>query len=161
MITTTYNILPATSRVWTYQSDRLFTAEELPKIETQIQQFARSWVSHSNQLQAFAEIRYDRFVVLMVDESRAGASGCSIDSSVRFMQQLGQEYGVDFFNRMLFAYQKGGEVFSVPRMEFVALYKAGKINDDTLVFDTLVKTKGDLDTKWLKPLGESWHKRMV
>lgn len=160
-MTTTYNILPATSRVWTYQSDRPFTAEEQAKIETQIQQFAKSWVSHSNQLQAFAEIRHNRFVVLMVDESRAGASGCSIDSSVRFMQQLGETYGINFFDRMLFAYQKNGNVHSVPRMEFAKLYQTGEINDETLVFDTLVKNKGDLDTKWLKPLSKSWHKRMV
>ena len=97
----------------------------------------------------------------MVDESQAGASGCSIDSSVRFIQQLGEQYRVNFFDRMLFAYQKEGQVYSVPSMKFAELYQKGEIDDTTLVFDTLVKTKGDLDTKWLKPLGESWHKRMV
>ena len=158
---TTYNVLPQTTRVWIYQRNRTFTKVELPEIQIKIQQFAKAWVSHSNQLQAAAQIRHDRFVILMVDESQAGASGCSIDSSVRFMQQLGQEYKVDFFNRMLFAYQKGEEVYSVDRMKFAALYKSGEINDATLVFDTLVNNKGDLDTKWLKPLSESWHRRMV
>ena len=97
----------------------------------------------------------------MVDESLAGASGCSIDKSVHFIKQIEQHYGVDLFDRMTFTYKDGETVKSAPRMEFAELYKMGKINDATLVFDNLVKTKGDFTSNWVKPLGESWHKRMV
>jgi hypothetical protein len=35
-----------------------------------------------------------------VDQSEASASGCSVDSSVRLVKELGKELEVDFFNRM-------------------------------------------------------------
>ncbi|MEZ4956316.1 MAG: hypothetical protein R2825_22350 [Saprospiraceae bacterium] len=53
------------------------------------------------------------------------------------------------------------EVKTATSEEFAMLYKMGEINDETLVFDNLVKTKGELEEKWLKPLNESWHKRFV
>jgi hypothetical protein len=97
----------------------------------------------------------------MVDESQAGASGCSIDSSVQFVRQLQQELGVDFFDRMLFAWQDGEQVQTAHRENFAALYRQGLIDGDTLVYDHLVKTKADFESAWLKPLSQSWHARMV
>ena len=97
----------------------------------------------------------------MVDESLAGASGCSIDKSVHFIKQLEQHYSIDLFDRMTFTYKDGDQVKTAPRDEFAALYQAEKINDTTLVFDNLIKNKGEFEEQWLKPLGESWHKRMV
>lgn len=104
---------------------------------------------------------HNRFILLMVDESQADASGCSIDSSVRFLKQLQAKYGVDLFDRMAFSYKDGEEVHTVSRDKFNELYASGAINDDTLVFDTLVNTKAGFDAGWLKPLSESWHARLV
>ena len=158
---TTYDTLPDVTRVWVYQANEPFRNEDLPEIRRKVQAFAQSWISHNRQLRAHADVLHNRFVVLMVDESQADASGCSIDKSVYFLKQLQAEYGVDLFDRMSFSYKDGDKVFTVPREEFARLYQEGKINDNTLVFDTLVSTKGGLDQSWLKPLSQSWHKRMV
>lgn len=158
---TTYDILPDTTRVWIYQAQQPFPTDKLVEIRQHLSKFATSWVSHNNQLRAYGEIYHNQFIVLMVDESLAGASGCSIDKSVHFIKQLEQHYQVDLFDRMTFTYKDGDAVKSAPRLEFATLYEAGKINDTTLVFDNLVKTKEEFETKWVKPLGESWHKRMV
>ncbi len=153
--------LPASTRVWIYQSNRTFNGSELPQLKEQVNSFAKSWASHNRQLRAHGDVLYGRFLVLMVDESNAGASGCSIDSSVHFMQQLEQEYGIDLFDRMTFAWKDGEEVKTASSNEFPNLYRSGTITDSTLVFDNLVKTKGELEEKWLKPLNESWHRRFV
>lgn len=158
---TTYTMLPDTSRVWIYQSSRPFAADELPILRRHIEQFVESWVSHNRQLRAFGDVFHEQFIVLMVDESMAGASGCSIDKSVYFLKQIEQAYGVDLFDRMTFAYKEGDTMRTAPREEFAALYKQGKISDETVVFDNLVNNKGDFDQNWLKPLAKSWHKRMV
>lgn len=158
---TAYDILPDTTRVWIYQAQTPFTENKITEIRQHISNFTTSWVSHNNQLRAFGDIYHHQFIVLMVDESLAGASGCSIDKSVHFIKQIEQHYKVDLFDRMTFTYKDGEVVKSAPRMEFAQLYQSGKINDATLVFDNLVKTKGDFDANWVKPLGESWHKRMV
>lgn len=153
--------LPDTTRVWIYQANSPFLKQDTPAIRKKIQNFATSWVSHNRALRSFGDILHNRFVVLMVDESQAGASGCSIDSSVRFLKSLQNEYGVDLFDRMVFSFQQDGEVVSLGREDFSRWYAEGKIDDDTLVFDTLVSNKKDFIENWIKPLGKSWHKRMV
>ncbi|MEM6379906.1 MAG: hypothetical protein AAF705_17040, partial [Bacteroidota bacterium] len=123
---TLYEALPDTTRVWIYQSNRPFTQEEGVEITALAKQFAQRWVSHSQQLRAFATLLHDRFLVLMVDESNAGASGCSIDSSVAFVKALQAKYEVDFFDRMRFSFQGEDGVKTLSRMDFSQWYQAGK-----------------------------------
>lgn len=149
------------TRVWIYQSNKPFSEEDEPIVRQYVKQFATQWVSHNRQLKAFGDLLHRQFIVLMVDESQAGASGCSIDTSVRFMKALQSEYGVDLFDRMSFTFLDGDEVLTAKREDFAKLYQSGEIDDDTLVFDNLVDVKAKFDTAWIKPLGQSWHKRMV
>ncbi|MEN0006387.1 MAG: hypothetical protein AAF798_19700 [Bacteroidota bacterium] len=158
---TEYSQLAPSTRVWIYQANKEFPAAEALKIKQLIQQFVVNWVSHNNALKAYGDLLENRFVVLMVDESQAGASGCSIDKSVAFLKALQAEYGVDLFDRMTFTYELNGRVEAAPRMKFAELYANGTLTDETPVFDTLVKTKAEFEQAWCKPLGESWHKRMV
>ena len=153
--------LPDTTRIWIYQAQTPFSNELALEIGQHVANFAEQWVSHNRALRAVGEVRHNQFILLGVDESQAGASGCSIDKSVHFMQALEGKYGINLFDRMTFTYQQDGKVLAAPRDEFAALYAAGTIDDETLVFDNLVKTKADFETSWVKPLGESWHKRMV
>jgi hypothetical protein len=92
------------SRVWIYQADRTLSGEEAEKITSEANTFVQDWSSHNRALKAKAELLHDRFLVLMVDESQAGASGCSIDKSVHFVEKVGSDFKVNFFNRMLFSY---------------------------------------------------------
>lgn len=154
--------LPADSRVWIYQSTRPFTEVEAQTIQTQLLRFVDQWTSHSRELRGSALVLHQRFVVLIVDEKSAGASGCSIDASVRFMKHLEEQYGVDLFDRLHFSYRTAdGRAQTLNREAFAGAYADGTLTDATPVFDTLVKTKGELETRFLKPLGESWHARMV
>ena len=145
------------SRVWVYQSDRKLTADEVVQIQMHLDNFTRSWTAHNNQLKAKAEIRYNRFLVLIVDETQAGASGCSIDKSVNFMKQLEQEFGINLFDRFNLAYRDGQEIISVPRHQFEELLKSGKINTETIVFNNLAQNVAELETKWEVPFKDSWH----
>ncbi|OOQ56988.1 ABC transporter ATPase [Mucilaginibacter pedocola] len=148
------------SRVWVYQSNRKLTDAEVLEAQVYLDNFTKSWTAHSNQLKAKAEVRYNRFFVLIVDESQAGASGCSIDKSVNFMKQLEQHFGVNLFDRFNLAYRDGEEVVSVPRAQFEALLKEGKITSETVVFNNLAQTLTDLQTKWEVPFKDSWHKQL-
>lgn len=156
-----YDVLSANTRVWIYQSDKPFNASDVPAIRASIQEFAQQWVSHASELKAFGDLYHDRFIVLMVDESQSGASGCSIDASVRFVQRLGQKYGMDMFDRMNFSYQTADGIKSAHREEFIELYNMGFITDETVVFNNLVATKEAFEKKWQISLGESWHKQFI
>ncbi len=102
-----------------------------------------------------------RFLVLAVDETQAGASGCSIDSSVNFLKKLGAHYQRDLFDRLRFSYVDNGAVHTVSKDDFAQLYQDGTINDETLVFDPLLKTVEELSSGFQKPLKDSWHSRFV
>lgn len=145
------------SRVWVYQSDRKLTDAETLQAQVLLDNFTTGWTAHNNQLLAKAEIRYNRFLILFVDESQAGASGCSIDKSVNFMKQLEQHFGINLFDRFNLAYRDGEEILSVPRHQFEDLLKAGKINTETIVFNNLAQNLTELQTKWEVPFKESWH----
>lgn len=153
--------LSDTSRIWIYQAKEEIEPTILPKIKTELDRFVQQWVSHSNALRADATIHHNRFLILMVDESQAGASGCSIDKSVHFIKDLERQYDLNLFDRMTFTYEKDGQIYAADRDTFADLYKNGEINDDTIVFDNLIKTKGQMQTEWRKKLGDSWHTRMV
>jgi len=159
----TYREMPPDAKVWVYQSNRPFTEEELRKLEPQIEDFTNEWVSHNVKLKAFGTVYLHQFIVLMVDESQAGASGCSIDRSVYFLKLIERNFGVELFDRQTFAFRngKGEAVRTASSEEFARLYQAGEIDDNTLVFDNLVNTKEAFDKGWIKTLGDSWHKKLV
>ncbi|HEX8461488.1 MAG TPA: hypothetical protein VF623_08655 [Segetibacter sp.] len=145
------------SRVWIYQANKELTAEQTTQIQQQLNAFAQSWTAHNNQLQATGIVHYNRFLILVVDENQAGASGCSIDKSVRFMKELEQQFAINLFDRFNLAYRDGEIIRSVSRNEFEELIKAGIITDNTVVFNNLVQTLAELETKWEVPLKDSWH----
>jgi hypothetical protein len=145
------------SRVWIYQSDRKLTDQEVQQIQPELDRFATNWTAHNNQLKARGEIKYNRFFILIVDESQAGASGCSIDKSVHFMQQVQQHLGINLFDRFNLAYREGEEVLSLPRHGFEDKLKDGSINKQTIVYNNLVQNLTELETKWEVPFKDSWH----
>ncbi|QHS56002.1 ABC transporter ATPase [Mucilaginibacter sp. 14171R-50] len=145
------------SRVWIYQSDRKLTDAEVLQAQVLLDNFTAGWAAHGHKLLTKAEIRYNRFFILIVDESQAGASGCSIDSSVNFMKKLEQQFGISLFDRFNLAYRDGEEIRSAPRHQFEELLKTGRITTETIVFNNLAQNLTELQTKWEVPFKDSWH----
>jgi len=145
------------SRVWIYQSDKKLADDVVQQIQQRLNSFTAEWTAHNNQLKARGEIRYNRFLILIVDETQAGASGCSIDKSVNFMKRLEQEFNISLFDRFNLAYRNADEVLSLPRHGFEELLKQGSINKDTIVYNNLVQNLSELETKWEVPFKDSWH----
>lgn len=155
------NNLTDTARIWIYTSKSKLEGSTLNNVEKDLKAFAESWTAHSNALLADAQVLHNRFIVLMVDENVANTSGCSIDSSVRFLKEIAQKHNLDLFDRMFFVFKDNEAIKTADRDTFSKMYADGKINDDTVVFDTLINTKGQLSTSFEKPLATSWHARMV
>jgi hypothetical protein len=155
-----YNEIPASAKVWIYQSDRIINAFEKERINNALSSFLNNWDSHQNPLKCYGDIWYDVFIVIMVDEEINKASGCSIDKSVHFIKDIEKETDLKLMDRMVFAYKEKQEIKLVSRSEFQSAIENGSINDDTIVFNNLVITKAEFDLKWEVPLKESWHKQL-
>jgi len=148
------------SRVWVYQANRKLTDTEVQDIQVRLNDFATGWTAHNNQLKARAEVRYNRFLILIVDETQAGASGCSIDKSVNFVKQIEKEFNITLLDRFNLAYREGNEVLSAPRHDFEEMLKQGAINTNTVVFNNMVQNLNELQTKWEVPFKDSWHAQL-
>lgn len=88
------------SRLWMYLSDRLFSNDEVLILSEEINKFMGTWSAHNKKLKSSGIILFNQMLLVVVDEDFEHASGCSIDSSVRFVKEMGVKYKVDFFNRM-------------------------------------------------------------
>src|SRR5215510_4583838 len=159
---TNYNNMPTDSRVWVYQSSRKLTEAETASVTKKADDFIEQWTAHGALLKASFEIRDSVFLLMLVDEKQAMASGCSIDKSVHFILGLEGELGISLTNRLLFAYRNNaGEVSVVNKNEFERLLKTGIISDETSVFNTLVKNKSELESGFEIPFEKSWHKSLI
>jgi hypothetical protein len=92
--------LPEHSRVWLYLADRKLDATEAHFLNEKLKLFLDSWAAHNKKLTCDGTLLFSQYLILAVNEDVESASGCSIDSSVRFVKSLGQELNVDFFNRL-------------------------------------------------------------
>ena len=155
-----FDKIPDTSRIWIYQSNREFSSEEVNVIKFNAKKFIENWTRHGDDLKGSFTIVYNRFIVIAVDENFANVSGCSIDASVRFIQQIQSELNIDLLNKLHIAFKTNDDVNSVSLNDFRSFIASDKITQDTIVFNNLVNTKADFESKWEVPAKESWHQRL-
>lgn len=156
-----YNTLPENSRVWIYQSDREFSQEEKEIITEEAGKFIEAWTRHGDHLKGGFEIKYNQFLILAVDESFANVSGCSIDASVRFVQKLENVISADLMNKLNVSFKEEQNINIVSLSAFQNFVKAEKITSETIVFNNMVQTKGELRKRWEVPAKDSWHQRFL
>jgi hypothetical protein len=152
---------PSTSRVWIYGGDRILPDEIIPFINQEITDFTKKWTSHGILLKTTGGLMHNSMLILIADESKKDTSGCSIDSSVQFIRELGNKYGIDFFNRLVFHYLKNDQPYTIRASELAGAIESGEITDSTLFFDNLVDTKKKFQEEWIKPLRDSWHQKFA
>ncbi|MEL7004300.1 MAG: hypothetical protein AAFN93_16405 [Bacteroidota bacterium] len=151
--------MPDHSRVWIYQADRKFNMAEMKELGINTASFLEQWAAHGAALKASYEILHDQFLVLSVDEGYNAASGCSIDSSVHFIQSQEQLLGVNFFDRTKVAFVQNGDVFLESVQNLKSKANSGVITSDVLTFDNLVTNKKEFDERWCVPAKNTWLAR--
>jgi hypothetical protein len=156
-----YKELPPDTRVWIYQSSRELTDNEAAEIRQKADLFADQWTAHGKAMRAAIEIFHNRFIAVFADESQAMASGCSIDSSVRFIRQIESEYGIALLDRMSIAYRENDKVRTAHLNDFRSMLEKGDAGESTIVFNNLVTTKAEFDKGWEVPVKNSWHKQLI
>ena len=148
------------SKVWIYQSSRLFFISEALEMETILQDFVNNWKSHGAPVKGFANLFFGRFIVLMADETSTGVGGCSTDSSVHMIQEIERKYNVDMFNRQMLSFVIKDKIEQLPLSQIPYAIENNFINENTRYFDNSITTKKQLVSGWIAPAGETWLKRM-
>ncbi|MCF8276685.1 MAG: ABC transporter ATPase [Flavobacteriales bacterium] len=153
----TFQTFATNSRTWVYQSSRNLTDAEAAELKQLASGFAAEWKSHGASLKAAADVLYNRFLVMMVDEDAGSASGCSIDSSVAQIRSIEQKLNIDLFDRLNLAYlNSDNELETVHSNKISDAFEHGALTEETTVFNNMVISKTELETGWKIPLIQSW-----
>jgi len=151
--------MPKEARIWIYPSNRKLSEQEVEEIAASLKNFVNEWVAHSTPLKASFDIKYDRFIILAVDTDYHAASGCSIDSSVRMIQEIEQKYNINLLDKMNVTYRTGEFIAHKPLSDFKKMAKTRAVTGKTIVFNNLVNTIEEYENYWEVPAEESWHGR--
>lgn len=151
--------LPPESKIWIYQSSRRFTDDEFASIENEIKSFVDSWEAHGTALEASCLFKYNRFIIMAVNQEIQKATGCSIDKSVEFIQSIERKYEVDLLDKMNVTFRLGEHIAHKPLIDFKKMAKDKAVSENTIVFNNLVNTIEEWSDNWEVPAKESWHSR--
>lgn len=153
--------LPSESRIWIYQANRKLSDEEVTSIEEKTKLFLTEWTAHGANLEAGFEVKYNRFIVIGLNQTNASASGCSIDASVHFIQTLQDAFDIDLLDKMNVTFYSGQHIAHKSLTEFRKMAKDRSVSKNTIVFNNLVNTKEEYEENWEVPAIESWHNRFL
>jgi len=156
-----FSELKEDSRIWIYPSNRPFTQDEIPLLQKLTTDFLSKWTAHNKELEAGYELTYNRFIVIGLNQEAVSASGCSIDTSVRFIQQLELQFNLELLDKMNVTFRQGDYFVHKTLKDFREMAKAKAISKNTIVFNNLVDTKQGYREFWEIPASESWHNRFI
>ncbi len=156
-----FDTLPEESRVWIYQANRSFSESELVELKEKLNVFIEAWTAHGQDLQSGYKIVYKRFIVIALNQNLNDATGCSIDASVHFIQELEKHYNVDLMDKMNVSYKQGEFIAHKSLLDFKKMAKDKAVSKNTIVFNNLVNNIAEFNENWEVPASESWHSRFI
>lgn len=149
------------SRVWIYQSNRLFTISEALQLEDLLTEFVESWQSHGAPVKGFASLFFGQFIILLADETETTLGGCSTDSSVKLIKFIETRFQVHLFDRQSLAFIVKDKIQLLPYTQLAYAVENGFINADTLYFNNTIQIRNDLEENWIIPVKNSWLKNRI
>ena len=154
--------LPDDARVWVFGAASEMTVPASERLLAAVDEFLSQWNAHGAALVCAREWRDDRFLAIGVDQSTAGASGCSIDGLFRTLQRLEPELGTTLLGGGRVYYRDpSGRVNVSTRASFKQLAREGKVGEETAVFDTSLTSAGAWREEFERPAKESWHSQLL
>ena len=159
---TSFPELPPDARVWVFAAADRITGDPAAQLLDAVDEWLAEWKAHGEPLTCAREWRDDRFLVIGVDQSTAGASGCSIDALFRILQTLQRQLGTSLVGGgRVFYRNRVGDVESATRAAFTGYAAAGEVDADTLVYDTSLTTAVDYRNRFTLRARDAWHRELL
>ena len=145
-----------------FGADRTLTEQQSQDLLAEVDRFLPTWTAHGSPLTVGRDLRYGRFLTVAVDQSTAGASGCSIDGLFRTLKAIEPKLGASLVTSgLVFFRDENGAVQSVDREKFAELGANGKIRSETTAFDPTVTSLREWRARFELPLRDSWHAKLI
>src|SRR6266850_1048741 len=151
-----FDQLPDHARLWIYQAERKISDTEEKVIAEELRVFCGQWVAHGDPLNTSFRIERSQFLLLAVDEGVAGASGCSIDGSVRMLKSIHDRLGIDFLGHSKVPFLVDGEVKLIPLHELKDAFATGILGPGTSTFHVLAASIQEWQRDWIRSAEKTW-----
>ena len=145
-----FNTTANQSRIWIYAAEQKLTNEQEDHILKSISDHLKNWEAHKVPLTAGVTILESHFIIISLDETKNGASGCSIDTLQNKIQEIEKELSISLLNRLNIFCRIDDIIRCIPTLKLV-----DNANQDTLFYDLTIQKKSELDS-YLKPISEGW-----
>ena len=145
-----FNTTSDQSRIWIYAAEQKLTNEQENHILKSISDHLNNWEAHKVPLTAGVTILENHFIIIALDETKNGASGCSIDTLQNKIQEIEKELSISLLNRLNIFCRIEDTIKCIPTTKL-----AENTNKETLFYDLTIQKKNELST-WLKPIEEGW-----
>ena len=155
-----FNDLSEDSRIWIYQSNKELNNDQVSEISSELNEFLKTWNTHGKPISCSYQVKYNRFIIIAA-ENTLEISGCSIDSSVAFIQSLEAKYSIVLLDKMDVAYRNNKTIDIISLKDFKQMVKNKSITSTTVVFNNLVSNISELNSNWETTVEDSWHGRFL
>lgn len=156
-----YKSISNDAKVWVYPSSRKFYPAEIPEIEQQLKKFVENWKLEDENFKVSYQFLYNRFIILVADDSETALTNADIDASVAFILQLQETYKVALLDKMNACFKQGEYVQYKELKDFKKLLKNKAVTAKTIIFDNLINNKEDLENYWELAIEDSWYNRYL
>ena len=145
-----FNTTADQSRIWIYAAEQKLTQDQEGYILKEISTHLQNWEAHKVPLTAGVTILENHFIIVALDDSEHGASGCSIDTLQKLIQNLEKDLSISLLNRLNIFCKIEDEILCIPSFQLVSIAKS-----NTLFYDLTIQKKSELYS-YLKPISEGW-----
>ena len=145
-----FNTTSDQSRIWIYAAEQKLTDKQEEHILKSISNHLQNWEAHKVPLTAGVTILEHHFIIIALDETKNGASGCSIDTLQNKIQNLEKDLSISLLNRLNVFCRIDNKIECIPTFKL-----ADNANQDTLFYDLTIQKKSELDS-YLKSISEGW-----
>ena len=150
MLVDFHNTIPDDARIWIYASEKSLSQNQESYILKFISNHLQNWEAHQLPLTAGVTILEHHFIVVALDESKNKASGCSIDTLQKKIQEVEKVLSISLMNRLNIFCKIDGQIQCVPSFRLDSVAKS-----DTLFYDLTIECKSGLK-HYLKPISKGW-----
>lgn len=156
-----FNEIPTWSKLWVFPSSRKFYEQEISGLKENIESFLNSWTGEDQLFNCAYELKYDRFIVISVDNTDINLSLKTHDALSIFIQELEKKFEVILLDKINVCYKQGEFVQYKDIVEFKKMMKEKGVSSKTIVFDNMITTKEELENNWEINIMDSWLGRFL
>jgi hypothetical protein len=156
-----FNKIPTHGKIWVFPSSRKFYPQEIASLKERIEDFLTDWDNENMALNNAYLLKYNRFIIIGVDDTSQSLSLQTHELLITFIQELEKVFDVTLMDKMNVCYKQGEFVQYKDLNDFKKMIKDKGVSKKTIVFNNMIALKEELDYDWEINIMDSWLGRFL